>query len=98
MRPPVWREVSRPPGAKIRPQCTSSVNSIPLNRAVISGPVSWRKLSPACVGAGGQQDEEGVRLLAMLHHDLATTEPPLDDAVGYPLGLFVGQQREQRDP
>ena len=47
-------------------------------------------------GATGQQDEERVRLLAMLDHDLAAPEAPLDDAVGDALRLLVGQQREQR--
>ena len=43
-------------------------------------------------GTAGQQDEQGIRLLVVLHHDLAAPETPLDDAVGDALGLVVGQQ------
>ena len=46
--------------------------------------------------AAGEQDEERVRLLAMLDDDLAAPEAPLDDAVGDALRLLVRQQREQR--
>ena len=47
-------------------------------------------------GAAGEQDEERIRLLAVLDDDLAAPEAPLDDAVGDALRLVVGQQGEQR--
>src|SRR3569623_1741510 len=57
--------------------------------------------TPALVGrddanAAGQDDEERVGLLALLHHDLAALEAALDDGIRDGLGLGRCQKREQR--